>query len=959
MNYCNFPIYLIKFCFILLICNNFIFAQNIADEDPDWRSDSAALHQKIDSIFQNLNYAKQTSNYLFDRIPGAISGFEFLNGKNDSIINVDSWLQSYFELKHFAEITPSVFPSFIVLQNGIDSANSNNIIPFGIININYNRIKEDAFSSGMLYVQNEQLYENFTLPDSPYEYKKIFLAAPLNNDPIHSPVVFRFDSSMYFSHGQDTILHFEIDFGDGNGNRIVYFGDQIIINYFNMDSVFITTKAILNQDTIKGRSLVYIDNINNTQNKVSGIPPTGCICDKIDGETYFNPDANWPIFVNGIQKGRAYIMFGAENTSGKLRKPFIFVDGIDFNSNAPVQKPWHEDFEKRYGDRGWKEYLQGSAYDGNGKPKDDPNINKVSTLMKKLCSEEYDMVMLDLVDGADDIPSNAMALARLIQMVNDDLVQNSSKNQIVVLGASMGGQVSRYALRFMERSPGTFGPHNTRLFISLDSPNRGANIPLGTQYAINFATFRVGTQKLMPQLFRPAPKQMLLYHYVPSKELTHEALPYQDHINLYYNDPNMTTFPTQPRLVAITNGSGFGLPQEYPNPYPPNAKTIDIVTSTIYRAWAVPNGAQGKQTIFFGQYTSLIFSGLFGTLLAVVTTRITQMAGTLPYDNTSGGYRNTNQDFAEGLIFAWFGNIFNYAAEHKSHSFIPTYSAMGISLDDIFQHNISQPMSAVLGTASYPVFNSPKSPFHAIYAPMSPDANYEHITVNDENVGWIMNEISPPDLYLQNKDLYSNNPVNGYGYEARHDIIMGYNVTNSEQPGDFIAENNSTVNVRAGNEIHLVGGPGNNGVWFKKGSNVHLFIQPFQCDAVCRMANTNDDDGSDKNKEENYLASVSKGGPDFSSGEIKKTEISKPTNIFPNPFNDHLHIDYSVQNESPVNISVYNLTGQKMEYLVSTNQHQAGNYTTTFDARKLSTGVYYIRILANEKSETVKVVKMK
>lgn len=42
----------------------------------------------------------------------------------------------------------------------------------------------------------------------------------------------------------------------------------------------------------------------------------------------------------------------------------------------------------------------------------------------------------------------------------------------------MGGQTSRYALAYLEKQG---IPHNTRLWISIDSPHLGANIPLGDQ----------------------------------------------------------------------------------------------------------------------------------------------------------------------------------------------------------------------------------------------------------------------------------------------------------------------------------------------------------------------------------------------------------------------------------------------------------------------------------------------
>lgn len=980
---------------LIFSSKNFLFAQNIADEDPTWRNDSAKIHQKIDYTFMNLDKSKLVTGYLLDRIPFSILNMLFFDGKKDSVITTDMWLQLYFELKHFAEFTPTSLPTSKTLKNRIDSIKANNIVPLGIINMDYNHFTEDAYSSGMLTVQNEQVFENFSSPDSPYGIKRFFAVAKLGTLKIQNSVSYLVDSSFYFSNASGSIIKFDIDFGDGIGFRTVQFGDIVNIIYPDTGNIIITTQAIYPTDTLQCKTHARVIGFIAVQNKTS--PPLGD-CDVFkenpDITDYFPPDDFF--YLSG---GRGYVKYGCENTTGKLRKPFIFVEGIDFGANAPDDVTG-----TRYGDLGWYQIILARQYKKDDPVSDaedvkDPNIAKVPILMKKLCSEGYDLIMLDFADGATGIDVNAMVLVELIQKVNQQLKDNGSKQQIVVMGVSMGGQVSRYALRYMELNESSTGPHNTRLFISFDSPNSGANIPLGTQLAIRYTTFWLGKQ-LMPQLFRPATKQLMRYHYMPTLVINDDnPYPYNEHTELYFINPNMTTFPQKPYKVAIANGSGLGDTQGYG----PGAKTINIVTGRTLEAWAVP--ALSEQTIFRGSYSvvfilvtivALSFIPIIGWILAAITTiviitttDINKIKNALPYDNTSGGYRTTNQDVVEGVVSAWGGNIFNYAAINKNHAFIPTFSAFGLNANLV---TVSASMSSYLGATVLPggkgmQFYDPthsKTPFDVVYAPVE---NQQHVNITDNNIDWIMDEVAPQNLFLQNRPLsnpynpiVSNAPLNGWAYDARNKITIGYDVDNStyggitgrQQPGDFVVEGNgttgATVDIHAGNEIHLVGGPGNNGVWFKKGSNVHLCVKPFQCDAVCRLANTNDDDGSNKNKGENYLVSASKGGSDFSSGEIKKTEIfhpineteiSKPTNIFPNPFNDHLHIDYSVQNESPVNISVYNLTGQKMAELVSTNQHQAGNYTTTFDARKFSTGVYYIRIVANEKSETVKVVKMK
>jgi len=82
--------------------------------------------------------------------------------------------------------------------------------------------------------------------------------------------------------------------------------------------------------------------------------------------------------------------------------------------------------------------------------------------------------------------------------------------------------------------------------------------------------------------------------------------------------------------------------------------------------------------------------------------------------------------------------------------------------------------------------------------------------------------------------------------------------------------------------------------------------------------------------------------PATSVEEIANSE--KPSEIqlkqnYPNPFNPSTVIEYSVPSRSEVLLNVYNVMGQKVATLVS-QQQTAGNYSVSFDASQLSSGVY-------------------
>ncbi len=79
---------------------------------------------------------------------------------------------------------------------------------------------------------------------------------------------------------------------------------------------------------------------------------------------------------------------------------------------------------------------------------------------------------------------------------------------------------------------------------------------------------------------------------------------------------------------------------------------------------------------------------------------------------------------------------------------------------------------------------------------------------------------------------------------------------------------------------------------------------------------------------------------------------------YPNPFNPSTTISYSLETAGAVNISVYNLMGQKVATLVDENK-SAGQYNIRWNAANVSSGMYYYRLEANGQSITRKMTLIK
>jgi hypothetical protein len=74
---------------------------------------------------------------------------------------------------------------------------------------------------------------------------------------------------------------------------------------------------------------------------------------------------------------------------------------------------------------------------------------------------------------------------------------------------------------------------------------------------------------------------------------------------------------------------------------------------------------------------------------------------------------------------------------------------------------------------------------------------------------------------------------------------------------------------------------------------------------------------------------------------------------FPNPFNPTTTITFDILKSSNVDVSIYNILGQKVTTLVS-QELAPGTYSTTWDATSslnvtVSSGVYYVRMIARDR----------
>jgi len=201
----------------------------------------------------------------------------------------------------------------------------------------------------------------------------------------------------------------------------------------------------------------------------------------------------------------------------------------------------------------------------------------------------FDVYSLDWCDKNDLIQRNALVLIEALEQVREgsfpsDVAPLGEDESLIVIGASMGGLVSRYALASLE-DDGV--DHGVDLFISFDAPQEGAYLPIGIQHlaelldigpAIGATAARVFNrikdliedeesetiecdgklEELLCQLRgaeTPAARQMLLVH----KDGPRTSGPTEDFEELF-DELDRLGYPDADglRTVAIANGSGGG-----------------------------------------------------------------------------------------------------------------------------------------------------------------------------------------------------------------------------------------------------------------------------------------------------------------------------------------------------------------------------------------------------------------
>lgn len=625
-------------------------------------------------------------------------------------------------------------------------AHSEGYRSIALLDILYSDLHADALTAGMIYRENGMFYHNQNCEVSPCIQREglaLWVDASIIPTGIFRFALRQEDWITNYEDFADSLL---IDFDDGLGFRVLQTDVIYTVNY---------------SDELRNRTV-------RCELWRDGYPVKRAAC-RLRSEEEFdvcatgtfpfpqappwsvNTENPWDIQVSteyGPSSGRAYTLTSSD---GVFDKPFLFIEGIDFGLDRSGH-PIHEEY--RHGTFGWCEFSSGFQ---------DPDVNDDLTygyddlhlmpvLLNELRARGYDLVLVDFYDGAQRLEMNARLVQEVIRLCN---MHKQGQEALVVAGASMGGVISRFALRDMELHG---EDHCTRLWISFDAPHAGAHIPRAIQESIRFyANHGQERAQLFRDryLLRPAARQMLV----------EQAFTDGSDFNAWYGLLSEMGYPQQCRRIAVSNGrpDGEGLQYAQERLLDWGCYIMDMPVSHQYLFHEGGNpyhhlssGALNLVAEFHAPVAGLAAIGdewfywmgglALGLLDAVDIDHyyVLTPSGTVNRDYAPGGKRNTVQSLVtainteiasieEGLSIDLPCNGAFPDDYNRDHAFVLSTSSIGMWTEDPY-----------INLEQYVQENPEAHHFHRVKFALSHNENHTELT--ETNLAFVLEETLGPDL---------------------------------------------------------------------------------------------------------------------------------------------------------------------------------------------------------------------
>lgn len=684
--------------------------------------DSLNFTQSADYAMQHLDKSGISTGILYDRV-FPFARLDLFGQLQTDTAEVNYYKQAYSELRRASYDTTALYSDDII-NDGIIKYKSDNKVPIALITYKFNQIDTLAIQDGLIYLSNNLYYDSSPRSRSPYWEKTAVVVAALAETVNAGTVQFELASVFNANNLASPVTYVEIDFGNG------------LVSY-TPGQTFTANFASGGKHTIKyvvhfgnGSQVITFSTLNVSYSALarnSGTTP--CKTDFFTTtETFQGYDETSP------KPGAGEVSYYFSSCNDQtLRKPIIIMDGFDPGDeyNGPSL------------------YANELAYiDASGFP---------ANFAEDMRAEGYDIIMLnfpknpahfrlspvfgivphDPKAGADYIERNALVLVHLIKDINTQLAANGSTHELVIVGPSMGGLISKYALTYMEKklneTSQTTWNHRTKLWLSFDSPHLGANIPIGDQYFLEFFARKLnneGAKDGRNKLDTPAARQMLIHHFSTKSELPQAhwfRSAFLNNVNSL--NPSTLGFPTQPRKVSVVNGSQQGYTTYSACQQAFSMKVQTTKHKSIFN-WGPP--LSSSEVHFNPSYGGKceVFTGVpvFWGNLSRERKYGRTPSYSIGYDNAPGGTYRAQGIIRDGVHSTWYLNT-TFSDLKETASFIPTQSALAYNkINPDLAENLSDRSLVCTG----------EIPFDNYFAPVH---NEPHIKLTAANVAFIKDEI--------------------------------------------------------------------------------------------------------------------------------------------------------------------------------------------------------------------------
>ncbi len=587
---------------------------------------------------------------IYDRVL-PIAHLERLDGSAATpAIGDRTWRQAYDELRR-ASLAAPAGPDLATLDAGARARYRSGVIPLALLDRAFERVRPGALDDGSLRYAGGRLepVNAAALVAS----RAVAAAALVSRTYRGADVTFALDPERCFTDAGSPPRAVTIDFADGLGPRPVAPGEGVHVHYTARGARTLTAR---------------IERADGTRAQARFTFDVAALATPAPDDT-LHVTATIP-FQGQLGTGDAYVALAPGHTA--IENPVVVIEGFDLDNSM-----------------NWDELYA---------------LLDQQDLIETLRADGFDAVVLNFTDATVAVEQNGLVVEALLERLQSMLPPDRT---LALVGASMGGLCSRYALAYMESHA---IPHRVRTWVSFDAPHGGADIPLGLQYWISFFSGQsADAAAFLATLQRPAAREMLLYHLTSPAGTTGQPDPMRAQLLDAFTA--VGGYPGLPRRLAIANGSGTGVTQGFN----PGAQVIrweysSLLVSLTGDVWAVPNAVNTQ-----------IFRGSLRVLFSTTTQNVS-VSGTAPWDGAPGGSRASFTEL--DTIAAPYGDI---VALHPSHCFVPGISALALPTGD--------PFFDIAGSANL----ASLTPFDAVR--FAPDTNEAHVTITPAIAAWLRGEL--------------------------------------------------------------------------------------------------------------------------------------------------------------------------------------------------------------------------